>query len=160
MQKYNELFEDEYFRAQRVLFIAESLAAKKEANDLGELNWAIKELKYSMSEVQGLMREYAQIKNDEDKTKNSVKVGKKINKSKSKIAKHQVKSSVEAKTNKRTNQLAAQNTALIYEQSVDMHNTQLEILEKLSTTNRLLAEEMEEKRFKEIQKEKTYGVER
>ena len=113
-----------------------------------------------MSEVQGLMREYAQIKNDEDKTKNSVKVGKKINKSKSKIAKHQVKSSVEAKTNKRTNQLAAQNTALIYEQSVDMHNTQLEILEKLSTTNRLLAEEMEEKRFKEIQKEKTYGVER
>lgn len=29
MQQYNELFQDEYFRAERVLYIAESLAAKK-----------------------------------------------------------------------------------------------------------------------------------
>ena len=48
MQHYNELFQDEYFRAERILYLAESLASKKEINDLGELNSAIRELKYSI----------------------------------------------------------------------------------------------------------------
>jgi hypothetical protein len=47
---------------------------------------------------------------------------------------------------------------MIYEQNVDMHNTQLEILEKLSTSNRLMAEQLEEKRLEQIEKEKSYGV--
>lgn len=159
MQKYNELTQDEYFRAQRVLYVAEALAAKKEAKDLGELNWAIRELKYSMGAVKVLMKEYAMIKGAEKEAKQKVKVQKSLNKSKTKIAKHQVESSMKASTNSRTNQLTAQNTALIYEQNVGIHNTQLEILERLSTTNRLLAEELEDKRFKEMQKTKNYGLE-
>lgn len=159
IQKYNELTQDEYFRAQRVLYVAEALAAKKEAKDLGELNWAIRELKYSMGEVKVLMKEYAMIKGGEKEAKQKVKVQKKLNKSKTKIAKHQVESAMKASTNSRTNQLTAQNTALIYEQNVSIHDTQLEILERLSTTNRLLAEELEDKRFKEMQKTKNYGLE-
>src|SRR5690606_3862998 len=54
MQEYNELMMDHYWRAERILFVAESLAAKKEAKDLGELNWAIRELKYSMAELKSL----------------------------------------------------------------------------------------------------------
>ena len=46
---------------------------------------------------------------------------------------------------------------MIYESNVDMHNTQLEILEKVSTTNRLLAEQLEEKRLEQMEKEKSYG---
>lgn len=158
MQKYNELFQDEYFRAERVLYIAESLAAKKEVANLGDLNWAIRELKYSMSELRDLMREYASIKNDEDKTKNQVKIQKKLNDRKEKIAKGQVDKSIKAKTTGRATQLTAQNTAMIYESNVDMHNTQLEILEKVSTTNRLLAEQMEEKRLEQIEKKETYNI--
>jgi len=158
MQQYNELFQDEYFRAERVLFIAESLAAKKEAANLGELNWAIRELKYSMAEMKELMREYAMIKGDEKKTKEQVRIQKKVNARKEKIAKGQVDKSIKAKTTGRATQLTAQNTAMIYEQNVEMHNTQLEILEKLSTNNRLMAEQLEEKRLEQIEKEKAYGL--
>lgn len=158
MQKYNELFQDEYFRAERVLYIAESVASKKEVADLGDLNWAIRELKYSISEMRELMREYAMIKGDEEKTKIQVKSQKKVNDRKEKIAKSQVNKSIKAKTTGRATQLTAQNTAMIYESNVDMHNTQLDILEKMATNNRLLAEQMEEKRLEQIEKEKSYGM--
>ena len=158
MQKYNELFQDEYFRAERVLYIAESVASKKEVAGLGELNWAIRELKYSIHEMRELMREYAMIKGEEDKTKMQVKSQKKVNDRKEKIAKSQVNKSIKAKTTGRATQLTAQNTAMIYESNVEMHNTQLEILEKMATNNRLLAEQMEEKRLEQIEKEKSYGI--
>lgn len=158
MQQYNELAQDEYFRAERILYIAESVSAKKEAANLGELNWAIRELKYSMSEMNELMREYAVIKSDEENTKAQVKLQKKVNSQKERMAKSQVDKSIKAKSTGRATQLTAQNTAMIYEQNVDMHNTQLEILEKLSTNNRLMAEQLEEKRLEQIEKENSYGL--
>ncbi|MAZ48944.1 MAG: hypothetical protein CME65_10290 [Halobacteriovoraceae bacterium] len=158
MQEYNELMMDHYWRAERILFVAESLAAKKEAKDLGELNWAIRELKYSMAELKSLMNEYKDIKNEEGRTKFLVKRQKEINGKKGKLAEHQIKASRDAKTTRRATQINAQNTALIYEQNVEMHNTQLEILEKLSTSNRLKAEELEEKRLKQIEKQRFYGT--
>lgn len=158
MQEYNELMMDHYWRAERILFVAESLAAKKDAKNLGELNWAIRELKYSMLELKTLMNEYKEIKNDEDRTKFLVKRQKKINEKKAKLSEHQIKSAKNAKTTGRAAQVTAQNTALIYEQNVEMHNTQLEILEKISTTNRLKAEELEDKRFLQMEKEKFYGL--
>lgn len=158
MQQYNELVQDEYFKAERVLYVAESLAAKKEVASVGDLNWAIRELKYSMSEMKGLMREYAIIKSDESKTKGQVKLQRKVNAQKERMAKSQVDKSIKARNTGRATQLTAQNTAMIYEQNVDMHNTQLEILEKLSTSNRLMAEQLEEKRLEQIEKEKSYGL--
>ncbi|MEK6624668.1 MAG: hypothetical protein AABY86_06860 [Bdellovibrionota bacterium] len=160
MQHYNELFQDEYFRAERILYIAESLASKKEINDLGELNSAIRELKYSMTEMKELMREYAKIKGDEKTTKAQVKSEKKVNQKKERMAQGQVEKSIAARTTGLATQLTAQNTALLYESNVDMHKTQLEILEKVSTTNRLLAEEMEEKRLEQIEKEQSYNLNR
>jgi hypothetical protein len=108
--------------------------------------------------VKELMREYAMIKGDEKKTKIQVKSQKKVNERKEKIAKGQVDKSINAKTTGRATQLTAQNTAMIYESNVGMHNTQLEILEKMATNNRLLAEQMEEKRLEQIEKEKSYGI--
>ena len=160
MQEYNELMMDHYWRAERILFVAESLAAKKEAKNLGDLNWAIRELKYSMAELKGLMNEYKDIKNEEDRTKFLVKRQKKINEKKGKLAEHQIKSAKDASTMGRATQVTAQNTALIYEQNVEMHNTQLEILEKMSTSNRLQAEQLEEKRLEQIQKQKFYGIDK
>lgn len=158
MQEYNELMQDQYWRAERVLFVAESITAKKEAKDLGDLNWAIRELKYSMAELKSLMNEYKNIKNDEGRTQFLVSKQKEINKKKGKLAQHQIQSAKNAKTTGRATQVTAQNTALIYEQNVEMHNTQLEILEKLSTSNRLQAEQLEEKRLDQIEKQKFYGI--
>lgn len=158
MQHYNELFQDEYFKAERVSYLAEELAAKKNIEGLGDLNFAIRELKYSMEELHELMKEYAKIKHEEDKTKELVKIQKKINERKKERAKVQVASSINAKTTGRSTQLTAQNTALMYENQVEMQDTQLEILKKVSTTNRLLAEQMEKKRLEQIEKEKSYNL--
>lgn len=160
MQHYNELFQDEYFKAERVAYLAEELAAKKEIEDLGDLNFAIKELKYSMEELRFLMKEYASIKGEENKTKQLVKVQKKLNSRKMQRAKVQVAHSIKASTTGRATQLTAQNTALMHETQVEMQNTQLEILEKVSTTNRLLAEQMEEKRLEQMRKDKSYNLQK
>ena len=159
MQKYNELAQDEYFRAERVLYLAESVAAKKEVENLEGFNHAIRDLKYSMSDMRELMKDYTVIKNDEGKQKGKTARQKKKNRIKEKMAISQVNKSINAKTNSRANQLTAQNTAMIYESNVDIHNAQLDVLQKISTTNRLLAEDMEEKRLNDIQKKKFYGLE-
>jgi hypothetical protein len=158
MQEYNILFQDEYFRAQRVLYVAESVAAKKEVQDLGTLNLAIRRLKYSMYELELLMEEYAKIRADEEVTHQKVEIQKRVNESKSQMAEKQIDESSKARNQARANQLTAQNTALMYEAQIDSHNTQLEILERLSTTNRLLAEQLEEKRLEQIERERSLGL--
>lgn len=160
MQHYNELFQDEYFKAERVAYLAEELAAKKEIEDLGDLNFAIRELKYSMEELRFLMKEFATIKGEEKKTKQLVKVKKKLNSRKMQRAKVQVDLSIKASTTGRATQLTAQNTALMHETQVEMQNTQLEILEKVSTTNRLLAEQMEEKGLEQMRRDKSYNLQK
>ncbi|HAZ13899.1 MAG: hypothetical protein A2X86_12980 [Bdellovibrionales bacterium GWA2_49_15] len=157
MQEYNELLQDEYFRAERVLYLAEQLTTKRDIENLGDLNNAIRELKYSLTDLKELMREYGIIKEEEQKTKVQVKIEKRMNERQGKQAIAQVNKSIQAKTVGRASQLTAQNTALLLESQVGMHNTQLDILDKVATTNRLLAEGMEEKRMEQIQREKTYG---
>ena len=124
---------------------------------MGDLNNAIRDLKYTLSDLHGLMREYGIIKEEEHKTKAKVKIEKRFNERQGKQAIAQVSKSIQARTVGRASQLTAQNTALILESQVGMHNTQLEMLEKQSTTNRLLAEQMEEKRLEQIKREQTYG---
>ena len=158
MQKYNELVQDEYFRAERVLYLSESLAAKNEIQNLGEVNESISDLKYSMADFRETMKEYSLIKGDEKKTKSTVKVQTRFNDRKEKVAKSQVNKSINAKNTGRATQITAQNTALILESNVGMHNTQLEILQKVSTTNRLLAEQLEEKRKDDMALSKSYGL--
>jgi hypothetical protein len=158
MQRYNELAQDEYFRAQRVLFLAENMSSKREVQNLGSLNYAIRDLKYSMSDFEEMMKHYQTVKGDEKKTQDQVKIQKKLNSQKERLASEQVNKSTQAQTTGRAQQLTAQNTALMLESNVDLHNTQLEILEKISTTNRLLAEQMEEKRREEILRRESYGI--
>jgi len=158
MQEYNLLIQDEYFRAQRVLYVAERVAAKKNVQDLGSLNLAIRNLKYNMDELNRLMAEYAKIRGDEKVVQQQVEIQRNLNQKRSDLASSQVEKSIHAPTQARANQLTAQNTALLLEANIDSHNTQLEILERVSTTNRLLAEQLEEKRIEQIQREKAFGV--
>jgi hypothetical protein len=155
MREYNELAEDHYFRGERVLYLAESLAAKKDVENLGELNGAIRELKYNMGDLKGLMKDYSKIKEDEKRTE--VYVSKKLNEISSKTAQVQVANSISAKNTGRATQLTAQNTALIYENQLKMQEVQLEMLKTQKTANRLKAEELEDKRLDEINRLKFYG---
>lgn len=157
LREYSELTEDHYFRAERVLYLAEELAAKKEVQNLGQLNGAIRELKYNMSDLKELMQKYANIKEDEKRTERYVDLNKKLNSEKAKRAEKQVSNSINARNVGRANQLTAQNTAMILENQVKMHEVQLEMLKAQKTANRLKAEELEDKRLDEINKQKFYG---
>ena len=157
MREYNELYEDQNFRAQRVLYLAQSMASKKNIEGLGDLNNSIRDLKYNMEDLQGLMKEYAKIKGDEKKTQIYVEESKKLNDLSEKQAKLQVAHSLGAKTTGRANQLTAQNTALMYENQLKMEDIQLEMLNTQKTANRLKAEELEDKRLEEMNRMKFYG---
>lgn len=157
LREYSELTEDHYFRAERVLYLAEELAAKKEVQNLGQLNGAIRELKYNMSDLKELMQKYANIKEDEKRTERYVDLNKKLNSEKAKRAKKQVSNSINARNVGRANQLTAQNTAMILENQVKMHEVQLEMLKAQKTANRLKAEELEDKRLDEINRLKFYN---
>lgn len=157
MREYSELVEDNYFRAERTLYLAEELAAKKDVQNLGELNGAIRELKYNMSELKEMMQRYANIKQDEKRTETYVEVNKKINEQQVKRAEKQVANSISAKNTGRASQLTAQNTALLLENQVKMQQIQLEMLKTQKMANRLKAEELEDKRLEEINRNKFYN---
>lgn len=157
MREYSELVEDNYFRAERTLYLAEELAAKKDVQNLGELNGAIRELKYNMSELKEMMQRYANIKQDEKRTETYVEVNKKLNEQQVKRAEKQVANSISAKNTGRANQLTAQNTALLLENQVKMQQIQLEMLKTQKMANRLKAEELEDKRLEEINRNKFYN---
>jgi hypothetical protein len=157
MQQYNELVQDQYFRAERVMYLAEELSTKKDIANLGELNVAIRDLKYNMGDLKELMKNYAEIKSDEKKTSAMVEKNKKLNEVEMKRAKVQVSNSIEAKNTGRANQLTAQNTALIYENQLKQSEVQLELLKTQKTANRLKAEELEDKRLDEMERLRFYG---
>jgi hypothetical protein len=157
LREYSELSEDHYFKAERVLYLAQELASKKEVQNLGELNGAIRELKYNMSDLRELMQKYANIKEDEKRTERYVDLNKKLNIEKSKRAEKQVTNSINARNVGRANQLTAQNTAMILENQVKMQEVQLEMLKTQKTANRLKAEELEDKRLDEINRLKFYN---
>lgn len=157
MREYSELVEDNYFRAERTLYLAEELAAKKDVQNLGELNGAIRELKYNMSELKEMMQRYSNIKEDEKRTETYVEVNKKLNEQQVKRAEKQVANSISAKNTGRASQLTAQNTALLLENQVKMQQVQLEMLKTQKMANRLKAEELEDKRLEEINRNKFYN---
>lgn len=159
MNEYNRLVRDEYFRAQRVLYLSEQMAKKREVQDLGGLNRAIRELKLNMGSLEHIMKQYSIIQAEEIQTRQHVEAEKRLNQRREEMAKNQVEQSINPRTQSRSNQLTAQNTALLYEGQVEMHDTQLDILRHSSTTNRLLAEKLERERLKEYELKKAYGIE-
>ena len=158
LKKYNDLFLDEYFKAERVAYLAEEIASKKKIEDLGELNSAIRELKYSMSELKVLMKDYSFIKNTEKLIHQRSKINKNLIAQKSNRAAIQVNHSINSRNVGRSNQLTAQNTSLIHETQVQMQGTQQEILNQLATNNRLLSEDLEDKRLRQIELENSYNL--
>jgi len=158
MNQYNQLVRDEYFRAQRVLYLSEQVAKKRQVQNLGNLNRAIRELKSNMKNLEYVMEKYSIVQAKEVQTHQEVELEKKLNTHKQEIAKSQLEESVNASTQSRSNQLTAQNTALIYESQVGMHNSHLEVLKNTATTNRLMAEKMERERIKEMGLRRSYGM--
>jgi hypothetical protein len=151
--------QDEYYKAERIKYLAEEISRKKEIEDLDELNLAIRSLKYSMSELKSLMSSYTKIKAKADKTKHISKIKMALNRKKRARANIQVAHSIRAKNTGRATQLTAQNTALIHETQLSIESNQRELLNHVAETNKLLAERQEDIRLEEIARRKRYNLE-
>ena len=154
MQEYNELMMDEYYKAQQIKYIVEDLIAKKEISNLESLNSAIYNLKYSMADLKSIMQSYGIVINDDIKTQKRIKIEKKVNKKLEVLASHQIKMTNKAKTVKRLNQIHTQNSSLMLKGQVKSLDHELEMIKLLSTNNRLLAEKLNEDKYRKIQKMK------
>lgn len=156
MQHYNEIAQDKYLHAQRVQYLAESLAAEKRIENLGEFNGAIRDLKYSIEDMGELLREYRVIQAEEDRTHIVNNEYKMLNEQKLNTARAQVVKSTDKSTSGRENQLTAQNTAMLLETNVQIHNSILDLNQKIATNNRLTSEIIEEQRQDQIKKEEYF----
>ncbi len=157
IRQYNELIEDHWLRAERIKFLAEDIASRKDIKNLRGLNYTIRELKLSMSDLRSRLLEYDKIDQDSAIRKSIIKVQDKNARKLEYIAKSQVRRSIGTKTNSGANKVTSENTALIYEEQLRMHKTQRQLLKEMSVTNSLLSREAKERESKEMKKRKMYG---
>jgi hypothetical protein len=158
MQQYNELLQDKVFQSERIMYLAKDMASKKDLKGMGDLNSAIRNLKVTIDDLKGQMGDIGIIKMDENRIQAYVEEEKKINVMEKDRAEKQVGHTLNAKTQNRANQLSAQNTALILENQIKMHKTQLEILKQIGRTNKLLSTDLENKNLNEIGRIESYGI--
>ena len=158
IQKYNELTQDKIFQSERILYLAEEMATRKRIKNLRDLNLVIKDLKNSIGELKQKVQELGVIETEHEKLEMEIKDRKNLLHKNESIAKIQVENSTNAKTSSRSNQLTAQNTALILENQINIQRTQLEILQEIGLTNKLMAEKFRENKIREITKINSYGI--
>ena len=111
-----------------------------------------------MKELRGYLKSYGNIIHEEIKTKEEIEQVEKLRKIRNNRAKNQIDHSINSRTQGRSNQLNAQNTALIYESSLKLESKQDEIKGLLSTQNKLIAEKRSNELKIEIEKRKFYGI--
>lgn len=158
LREYNELMEDKYFQAERVLYLAEDLAAKRNIEDLDDLNSAIRNLKYTMGDFRDTLDEYRQVEKGSEKEVRKVEFEERVSKLRENQAKKQVQKSIDAGTSSRANQLSAQNTALMLESQEKSLSVQQRMLKEMAKQNVMGANKLTEDKLKEEQKYRAYGL--
>lgn len=158
MEKYNQIAKDEYFRAERITWIAQNYVelSKRDPKDLEKLNSAIRGLKSETESLKTVIGEYQKDEaiNEIDQESLSAKVSqsnKELN-----FANSQVMRSGSVRSTNEAQQLIAQNSALSYKTQVEANQTNSVIAEKLAEQNKLLNREMKDKAKRQEEKEEFY----
>lgn len=158
MEKYNQIARDQYFRAERIHYIAENFVqlSKRDPKDLDELNSAIRALKSETESLKAMIHEYRA-----DEAKNEVAeniIGEKIKKSNQEIvfANNQVIRSGEVSSTNEAQKMMAQNTALAYKAQIEGNQMNGVIAEKLTEQNKLLNRELKDEAIKKDERDQYY----
>ena len=143
MEKYNQIARDQYFRAERINYIAENYIQLSKSNpkDLEALNSAIRNLKSETESLKSLIDEYRK-----DEAKNEIEESAIANKIKTsnrelQFANFQVLKSGDVHSTNEAQKVMAQNSALTYKAQVEGNQVSEVIAEKLSEQNKLLNRE-------------------
>ena len=160
MEKYNQIARDQYFRAERIHYIAENYVelSKRDPKDLEGLNSAIRALKSETESLKAMINEYRS-----DEAKNEVAenvIGEKIRSSNQELgfANNQVIRSGEVHSTNEAQKMMAQNTALSYKAQVEGNQMNGVIAEKLTEQNKLLNRELKDEAIKKDERDQYYQI--
>ncbi len=160
MEKYNQIARDQYFRAERIHYLAANYVelSKKDPRDLESLNSAIRSLKSETESLKSLIREYRQ-----DEAKNEFQegvLGEKLRQSSKELnfANGQVMRSGEIVQTNEAQKMTAQNTSLIYKSQVENNQFSSAIAEKLTEQNKLRNRELKDEAIKKDEREAYYKM--
>lgn len=160
MEKYNQIAKDQYFRAERIHYIAQNYVdlSKRDPKDLEGLNSAIRELKSETESLKAMIHEYRS-----DEARNEVQenvLGERVRRSNSEIgfANNQVSRSGEVKSTNEAQKVIAQNTSLTYKAQVEANQTSNVIAEKLTEQNKLLNRNLKDEAIEKEARENYYKM--
>jgi len=160
MEKYNQIARDQYFRAERIHYIAQNYVdlSKRDPKDLEALNSAIRALKSETESLRSLINEYRT-----DEARNEIaenildekvqRTGQELN-----FANSQVIRSGEVQSTNEAQKLMAQNTALSYKAQVESNQMSAAIAEKLTEQNKLLNRELKDETIKKEERNQYYKI--
>lgn len=160
MEKYNQIARDQYFRAERIHYIAQNYVelSKRDPKDLEGLNSAIRALKSETESLKAMINDYRSSEAKNEVTENVI--GEKIRSSNQELgfANNQVIRSGEVHSTNEAQKMMAQNTALSYKAQVEGNQMDGVIAEKLTEQNKLLNRELKEEAIKKDERDQYYQI--
>lgn len=160
MEKYNQIARDQYFRAERINYIAQSYVdlSKNDPKDLEGLNSAIRALKSETESLKTLIGEYRA-----DEARNEYQEVTLSNRARTtnkeiRFANSQVSRSGDVNSTNEAQKVIAQNTSLTYKAQVEGNQVANVIAEKLTEQNKLLNREMKDEAIKKVEREEYYRI--
>lgn len=160
MEKYNQIARDQYFRAERIHYIAQNYVdlSKRDPKDLEGLNSAIRALRSETESLKAMISEYRQ-----DEARNEVQenvLGERARKNNVELgfANNQVNRSGEVNSTGEAQKMIAQNTSLTYKAQVEENQTSNVIAEKLTEQNKLLNRGLKDEAIQKSEKENYYKI--
>ena len=160
LQKYNEVIIDHWYRAQRIVYIAENLAtlASTEINDLGELNNAIRELKDNIEELEGMIMKYRIVQGQSNAISKAAKKNDREITKERKLADIQIQRAHQTKTPGNIQKINAQINAYANKNLVDLKNQSNQQTKLLSVKNEMEAQDREEATKEKLLKKEFYQL--
>lgn len=160
MEKYNQIAQDHYYRAERIHYIAQSYIelSKRDPNNLGDLNGAIRALKSETESLKSLIDDYRADEATNEHHQNEIANKAKKAHREVAFANHQLNRTGNIKSTNEAQKLTAQNTGLMYKSQVENNQISQVIASKLSEQNKLMARQLKDEKKEQLEKEKYYGL--
>ncbi|MBT3981037.1 MAG: hypothetical protein HOE90_06765 [Bacteriovoracaceae bacterium] len=160
IQEYNELAEDYYFRAQRLLYWADDMLIllDSDVKSLEQLNSAIRSLRFQIDDFKSQMMEYGLIAVQSEKEEFHAKANSPKIKRRMRLAKLQLDRSSGVKSSKGALKQINQNTALINSSVVDLNAQTNSLVAINAKRNRMIAKDMTKKAIKNQKKKEFYQL--
>jgi hypothetical protein len=160
LEKYNQISQDHYFRAERIHYIAQSYVelSQRDPNGLDDINAAIRALKSETDSLKALIDDYRESEainehHEREIAKKSKKGAREVA-----FANQQLNRAGHIKSTNEAQKLTAQNTGLMYKSQVEGNQVTQAIVSKLSEQNKLQARQFKDEKKSQLEREKYYNL--